>query len=98
MSTASRQLSGAQGYQCGQTSIAGSAPGLGMTEPQLIGYGDIHCETERALFNERQINRMIERAGFPDGFVREVGVGWYGVHHEMKELVRLARKVSETNP
>ena len=32
-----------------------------MTDAELIGYCDIHCETERALFNDRQINRMLER-------------------------------------
>ena len=71
--------------------IGRATPSSGMTDRELIGYCDIHCESERALFNERQINRMIELAGYPSGFVREVCVGWYSVHEEMKELVRLAR-------
>jgi hypothetical protein len=68
-----------------------AAPDTGMTDPELIGYCDIHCESERALFNERQINRMIELAGYPDGFVRDVSIGWYSVHDEMKALVRVAQ-------
>ena len=76
----------------GRRPAQGAGSDLGMTDAELIGYCDIHCETERALFNDRQINRMLELAGYPDGFVRDVRVGWYSVHQEMKELVRLARE------
>jgi len=82
----------------GRQSTKGPGSDLGMTDAELIGYCDIHCETERALFNERQINRMIELAGYPDEFVREVRVGWYSVHQEMKELVRLARERVGSEP
>jgi hypothetical protein len=83
---------------CKGSPTQGADSALGMTDAELIGYCDIHCETERALFNERQINRMIELAGYPDEFVREVRVGWYSVHQEMKELVRLARERVGSEP
>lgn len=64
-----------------------------MDDEFLIGYCDLHCESERALFNSEQINRMLALAGHPDGFVRAVPAGrWMSVHGEMKELCRLARE------
>jgi len=62
-----------------------------MTDLELIGYCDIHCETPRAMFNDAQINRMIELAGFPESFPRTVSRGWYSLHEDMKDLVKLAR-------
>jgi hypothetical protein len=62
-----------------------------MTDVELIGYCDIHCETPRAMFNDVHINRMIELAGFPADFPRTVSRGWYSLHEDMKDLVKLAR-------
>lgn len=63
-----------------------------MTDEELIGYCDLHCESERALFNAEQINRMISLAGHPEDYVRQVPDGWYSIHDEMKNLVKLARE------
>ena len=63
-----------------------------MTDDELIGYCDIHCETERALFSVTHINRMIDLARLPpDGKLQ--GNGFYSMHGQMKELVRLVRLV-----
>lgn len=62
-----------------------------MTDRELIGYCRLHCKTERALFNANHVNRMLELAGHPDGFVKRVN-GWLSVHDEMLELCDLAEK------
>ena len=63
-----------------------------MADEQLIGYCEIHCETERALFKGRDINRMLELAGHPKGFIQSVPEDhFFSVHDEMKELCKLAR-------
>ncbi len=62
-----------------------------MNDKELIGYCEIHCTSERALFNEKQINRMIALAGYPPNFVNSVRSGWYSLHEEMEELCRLAK-------
>lgn len=61
-----------------------------MTDEELIGYCDIHCETPRALFVGAHINRMIELAGAPPGFVQVPADRFYSVKDPMKELVKLA--------
>ena len=64
-----------------------------MTDKELIGYCDIHCETPRALFSHQHINRMIRLAGYPDDWPREIEEGpgrFSAVHEEMKELCSLA--------
>lgn len=63
------------------------------TDAELIGYCEIHCETERALFAGAHINRMIELAGFPPGFPAAVSPdGFLSAHEEMAELCKLARE------
>lgn len=62
-----------------------------MTDRELIGYCRLHCTTERALFHARHINRMLELAGHPEGFVKRVD-GWLSVHDEMQVLCDLAEK------
>ena len=61
-----------------------------MTDQQLIGYCRLHCTTERALFHADHINRMLELAGHPAGYVRRVD-GWLSVHEEMQHLCDLAQ-------
>jgi hypothetical protein len=61
----------------------------GMTDEVLIGYCSIHCETERALFNPDQINRMVELAGFPPDYPRKVDT-WRQMWGSMETLCRLA--------
>jgi hypothetical protein len=63
-----------------------------MTDAELIGYCEIHCETERALFVGAHINRMIALAGFPPGFPAAVPPDEFrSAHEEMAELCELAR-------
>lgn len=58
----------------------------------LIGYCEIHCKTERALFKGIHINEMLELAGFPTNFPKSVDPDqWISVHGEMEELCKLAR-------
>lgn len=61
-----------------------------MDDEHLIGYCEIHCKTERALFSDTHINRMIALAGYPQGFPKIV-TGWYSMHEEMQELCDLAK-------
>lgn len=63
----------------------------GMTDVELIGYCEIHCETPVALFSPQHTNRMLELAGFPVNFVRSTD-RWLSLHEEMKELCALARQ------
>lgn len=63
-----------------------------MTSEDLIRYCDLHCESERALFSGAHINRMLELAGHPEGFVKSVpSDAWISVHEDMKTLCELAR-------
>ena len=63
-----------------------------ITDSHLIGYCEIHCKTERALFGSDHVNKMIELAGFPENFLKSVPAGgWYPLHAEMEELCALAR-------
>lgn len=63
-----------------------------MTDEELIGYCEIHCETERALFSGSQINRMYALAGV-DGERLSLRVdAFYSMHEDMKELCLKARK------
>lgn len=62
-----------------------------MTDAELIGYCELHCKTERALFVGSHVNRMIKLAGSPDSFVASVNPhDWYSLHDEMEELCKLA--------
>lgn len=64
----------------------------GMNDRDLIGYCEIHCQTERALFKGDDVNRMIRLAGYPEGYVREVpGHQFFSLHDEMEELVKLSK-------
>lgn len=58
-----------------------------MTDEQLISYCEIHCETERALFNQTHVNRMFELAGSAERVT-----GWVSMKEEMRELCVLARE------
>jgi hypothetical protein len=70
-----------------------------MTDTQLIGYCEIHCETERALFSGHHINRMIDLAGFPEDFPAAVGPDTFlSAHEEMAELCKLARERAKSSP
>ena len=63
-----------------------------MTDEQLIGYCEIHCETERALFKGTHINRMLKLAGPPKGFASSVpDDAWLSLHDDMKTLCEAAK-------
>lgn len=59
-----------------------------MNDDELIGYCEIHCKSERALFSAEHINRMSALAG---GYCHRVS-GWLSLHEEMDEMCRLARE------
>ncbi len=64
-----------------------------MTDDELIGYCEIHCETPRALFSSEQINRMLALAGHPAGFPKRIEDGhWVSVKGDMAELCQYARE------
>jgi len=63
-----------------------------MNDEELIGYCELHCKTERALFNDDQVNRMIVLAGYPPDYVMFVSSGWYSLHADMARLVTLAKR------
>ena len=60
---------------------------------ELIGYCELHCKTDRALFSSNQVNDMLRLAGHPPGFAESVPDGeWSSLHWEMEELCRIAKK------
>lgn len=59
-----------------------------MTDDELIGYCQIHCETPRALFHADHVNRMLVLAGREPQDLE----GFYSLHEEMEELCKLARE------
>lgn len=65
----------------------------GMEKDELVGYCDIHCETEIALFHQEMVAQMIEYAGCPKDFPKpeEImkGEEWSSLHESMKTLVNL---------
>ena len=69
-----------------------------MTREKLIGYSELHCETERGLFHKSMVAQMIEYAGRPERFISPEKImaddrDWYAMGEPMSELVGLARKI-----
>ena len=67
-----------------------------MTDEQLIGYCEIHCETPRALFNGKQFKRMLVLAGELTA-IEGTGLqvdddAWFSIKGGMRELCEKARK------
>jgi hypothetical protein len=58
------------------------------SDDELIGYCDIHCESERALFSAEMIQRMQRLAGIEPQIELE---GFYSMHEDMKTLCAEAR-------
>ncbi len=51
-----------------------------MTDDELIGYADLHCRTERALFHRDHVNRLLTLAGA----AFRLGVDeWIAVHADV---------------
>jgi len=68
-----------------------------MSDEELIGYCEFHCETELALFKGSDINRMLALAGHPDNFVKSVPENEFiGMHDSMAYLCKLARSRLKT--
>lgn len=65
----------------------------GMEKDELVGYCNIHCETEIALFSREMVAQMIEYARCPKDFPKpeEImkGKEWLSLHESMKNLVEL---------
>ncbi len=62
-------------------------------DDELIGYCELHCKTERALFNADHINRMVRLAGL--AHLNQPVVGWHSMHDEMATLCKMARAARE---
>lgn len=60
------------------------------TAEDLIGYCELHCQTERGLFSGAQINEMMRLAGLGKGDLPNQG--FYSVHEPMEALCRDARR------
>jgi len=73
-----------------------------MAREELIGYCDLHSETERALFHKSMIAQIVEYVGCPEDYTspEEILKGKqdiYSMHEPMKILVDLARKNNRLN-
>lgn len=65
--------------------------GFGSAE-ELIGYCEIHCTTERALFSGKQIIDILRLADDQDGWESYIDpTEWLSMHEEMAELCEKAR-------
>jgi hypothetical protein len=60
-----------------------------MSDEELIGYCEWHCQTERALFHSKHITRMLKLAGQEHSGLDE---GFYPMWESMEYLCREARK------
>lgn len=63
-----------------------------MTDLELVGYAEIHCETDRALFSVAQLRRLFALAdvefpepSLPDSAFRSAGPG---LVHRLTKLAR----------
>lgn len=55
-----------------------------MTDDELIGYAQLHCQTERALFSSEHVDRLLALAKMPASGL----VGFVAVHEaEMTTLI-----------
>lgn len=68
-----------------------------MEDLDLIGYCELHCTTERALFSAEHINRMYELAGRPKWMNPIPAKMFISMHENMEELCRLARQRLDTS-
>lgn len=67
-------------------------PQLELSDDQFIGYCELHCQTPRALFSGRHVNRMLKLAGNPPHFSKQVADDEFlSLHESMAELCTLAR-------
>ena len=60
------------------------------SDEELIGYCELHCKTERALFNGIQIKRMHKLAG--KEIPPAADNAWSSMYGDMAELCKLARR------
>lgn len=62
------------------------------TAEELIGYCEIHCTTDRALFNGKQIIDILVLAGYDETTTSQIDPQeWMPVHDDMARLCRMAR-------
>lgn len=60
-----------------------------MNDRELLGYAEIHCQSDRALFSAEHLNRIYRLAGYEPNTALS---GFYSMHEpEMKPLVAAAR-------
>lgn len=59
------------------------------SDEDFIGYCELHCQTQRALFSGDQINRMARLARLDIHYPREQ---WLSMHQDMQMMCELARE------
>ena len=64
------------------------------TDEELIGYCEIHCQTDVAAFHKAHIRRMMMLAGYAEPELRNE---FYTMHDEMKTLCLKARENLKRN-
>ena len=62
------------------------------TDEELIGYCRIHSQTQRALFHEMHVVRMLRMAGREEEAksIEEDGMGFYSIHEDEMEPIAKA--------
>ncbi|MFA5202788.1 MAG: hypothetical protein WC708_00030 [Lentisphaeria bacterium] len=62
------------------------------TDEELIGYCRIHSQTQRALFHEMHVVRMLRMAGREEEArsIEEDGMGFYSIHEDEMEPIAAA--------
>jgi len=65
---------------------------MAKTDEDLLGYCEIHCKTERALFHHTDIERVYALAGCPRTFHPEYEDFVTVFEDEMMPLIKLARE------
>lgn len=62
------------------------------TDEELIGYCRIHSQTQRALFHEMHVVRMLRMAGREEEArsIEEDGMGFYSIHGDEMEPIAAA--------
>lgn len=63
-----------------------------MTDEQLISYCEMHCKTERALFNRKHVARMVALAGLDESLLGPPYREWFQLWEDMEKLCTMARE------
>jgi len=64
-----------------------------LNDEELIGYCEIHCKTERALFHIDHIRRMWKLANEPE--IKFPFGEWFSMHEDMQYLCSKAKQIMD---